>query len=592
MAIRLASAIGQQREPIGILGGVDDAINKTGDAINSANAAKKAAERRESRERDMALDSALSSISTTIDAVPKDQETYRQTAAQGASELKNMWLNGAKKSEILLKTQELKNVLEPMKIKFEDDAKGTAKFFTDYKPEWNKEENRYTSDKYEFSDAESILTGVSRGQVPMSKDAPVRDMPVNKQDADVTEVVDIQNKGYFDLPIEERNRLYPNGAYTALTQATKDITGNFNDASLGYFGKDWSPKDQYSSLVTTENAGGLDTEKVVIDEVEIARDKAAFLSSAGTDLGDAKTKQYFRTLANKAGAAGKRAGLQGEELNTFVKENVLKAAAQDFDNRVLQDIEKTKIKTIDKDPDKEGKGLVINNGNGMFSNGNTSMNKTEEITPYIQRKYAAKEAQIKDSIEKLKKSTNLTDQQTAKNYEKSLTDLERLKASEAKDHIKYSNAKAKDDQYVSYGVVVGKDKNGNDIKENISFRPEDFFEKNGKWYMAGEEKIEKLNDEGDKVVIYSDRELPLDENNYKKLITEDKLVIPLLEQHSIKANEVKQSTTTKAAASKATDYEKTIKSKVKKPIAEYQVNKQGTKAKVKFSDGTEQVIDL
>ena len=68
--------------------------------------------------------------------------------------------------------------------------------------------------------------------------------------------------------------------------------------------------------------------------------------------------------------------------------------------------------------------------------------------------------------------------------------------------------------------------------------------------------------------------------------------MPLLEQHSIKANEVKQSTTTKAAASKATDYEKTIKSKVKKPIAEYQVNKQGTKAKVKFSDGTEQVIDL
>ena len=170
-----------------------------------------------------------------------------------------------------------------------------------------------------------------------------------------------------------------------------------------------------------------------------------------------------------------------------------------------------------------------------------------------------------------------------------MTDLERLKASEAKDHIKYSNAKAKDDQYVSYGVVVGKDKNGNDIKENISFRPEDFFENNGKWYMAGEEKIEKLNDEGNKVVVYSDRELPLDENNYKKLITEDKLVIPLLEQHSIKANEAKQPITTKAAPKSALDK---IKAKSKKPIAEYQVNKQGTKAKVKFSDGTEQVIDL
>jgi hypothetical protein len=35
MAIRLASAIGQQREPISILGGVDEAINKTGDAIQA-----------------------------------------------------------------------------------------------------------------------------------------------------------------------------------------------------------------------------------------------------------------------------------------------------------------------------------------------------------------------------------------------------------------------------------------------------------------------------------------------------------------------------------------------------------------------------
>lgn len=362
--IRLASAIGEQRKPVDVLGGVGDAIKSTGDVIIRDIQQKKAAEQ---KGRDIAFDEAMKSISTTIDAVPKDQETYRQVAAKGISDLKNMWLNGAKKAEIIQKNEELKNILKPMQLRFEEDAKGVAKFFTDYKPEWNKEENRYTSDKYEFSDAESILTGASRGQVPMVKDAPVRDMPVNKQDADVTEVTDVQNKGYFDLPIEERKKLYPNGAYTALSQATKDITGNFNDASLGYFGKDWSPKDQYSNVVTTENADGLDVEKVVIDENKIARDKAAFLSSAGTDLGDAKTKQYFRTLANKAGAAGKRAGLQGEELNTFVKDNVLKAAAQDFDNRVLQDIEKTKIKTIDKDPDKvakDSKGFSINVGGG------------------------------------------------------------------------------------------------------------------------------------------------------------------------------------------------------------------------------------
>lgn len=516
--IRLASAIGEQRRPIDVLGGIDDAIKSTGDVIIRDIQQKKAAEQ---KGRDIAFDDAMKSISTTIDAVPQDQETYKQAAAKGASEIKNMYLNGAKKSDIMLKTQELKNILEPMKLKFEEDAKGVADYYKTYKPEENV-------DRYEFSDAESILTGVSRGQVPMGKDVPVRDMPVNKQDADVTEVVDIQNKGYFDLPIEERKKLYPNGAYTALSKATKDITGNFNDASLGYFGKDWSPKDQYSSLVTTENAGGLDVEKVVIDENKIARDKAAFLSSAGTDLGDAKTKQYFRTLANKAGAAGKRAGLQGEELNTFVKENVLKAAAQDFDNRVLQDIEKTKIKTIDKDPDKEGKGLVINNGNGMFSNGNTSMNKTEDVTPYVQRKYENKENEIKSKIQELSQSANPKDKETAKNYEKTLADLERNKKLESQTHIKYSNAKAKDDQFVTYS------RNG----KEINFRPEDFYQNNGKWYIAGEERTK--DSEGK--IIDKVSEIELDENNYKKLITEDKLVIPLLEKHGIVVNKKTEST--------------------------------------------------
>jgi len=62
MAIKLASAIGQQREPIGILGGLDDAINKTGDAIQAANQ-RKAAE--EAKKRDAALQAAIN-IDTDI----------------------------------------------------------------------------------------------------------------------------------------------------------------------------------------------------------------------------------------------------------------------------------------------------------------------------------------------------------------------------------------------------------------------------------------------------------------------------------------------------------------------------------------------
>ena len=66
---------------------------------------------------------------------------------------------------------------------------------------------------------------------------------------------------------------------------------------------------------------------------------------------------------------------------------------------------------------------------------------------------------------------------------------------------------------------------------------------------AGEEKKEELDDDNKKIVTYLDREIPLDENNYKKLITEDRLVIPLLEKHGIKASGQKQSgVATKTAA--------------------------------------------
>jgi len=302
---------------------------------------------------------AAINIDTDINALPEDNKRYNQEAKRLVGEALMLSANGASPSQLLAKKKEIENTLAPMKNRYEKD-------FVDFQniEKFAKE----SENKRDLSEATTFLTGASKAEVPMPSQAPTdRAMPLNKEDSDVTEVVDVQQTPYWELDWKEREKVAPGGVYTEVIKRSKDITGNFNDASLGYFGRDWSPKDQYSSLVTTENAGGLDTEKVVIDEAKIARDKAAFLSSAGTDLGDAKTKQYFRTLANKAGAMGKRAGLQGEELNKFVKDNVLIAAAQDFDNRVLQDIEKTKIKTIDKDPDKESKGFSINfMGNGKY----------------------------------------------------------------------------------------------------------------------------------------------------------------------------------------------------------------------------------
>lgn len=547
MAIRLASAIGQQREPTSILSGVDDAINRTGDAIQAANREKR---NEEAKKRDAALQAAIN-IDTNIDAMKDDNEKYKQTANKLVSEVFTLYANGASPMQIAAKKKEAEEILAPMKYRYEKDKEDYSKI----QEFVSKEENK---GKYDFTEAENFLLGRDTREVPMPMQAPTdRAMPLNKEDSDVTEVMNIQETPYWKKDLAERQTQAPSSAYSEFMSRVKDITGNFKDASKGVFGSDYNPQQQYSKVFTTQNADGTTVQEVRLDTEEAARDKSKFLSTIGTDLGDTKTQQYWRTLANKAGAAGKRAGYYGEKLNKFVKEQVINQASTDWDNAIQQDIEKTKISKVDKAPFREGKGMVINNGSGMFSNGNTSMNKTEEITPYVQRKYAAKELQIRNNIERLKNSTNPTDQQTVKGYEKSLSDLERLKASEAKDHIKYSNAKAKDDQYVTYGVVSGKDKNGKDIKENISFRPEDFFERNGKWYMAGQEKKEGLDRKKNKVVTYLDREIPLDENNYKKLITEDKLVIPLLEKYGIKASGQKQSgaEVPKATADASSNYQ-------------------------------------
>jgi hypothetical protein len=87
----------------------------------------------------------------------------------------------------------------------------------------------------------------------------------------------------------------------------------------------------------------------------------------GTDLGDTKTQQYWRTLTNKAAVAGKKAGLYGDRLKTFVEQQVKNQASVDFDNAIQQDIEKTKISKVDNAPFREGKGMNITfMGNGKY----------------------------------------------------------------------------------------------------------------------------------------------------------------------------------------------------------------------------------
>jgi hypothetical protein len=387
MAIRLASAIGQQREPIGIFGGVDDAINKTGDAIQAANREKR---NEEAKKRDAALQAAIN-IDTNIDAMKDDNEKYKQTANKLVSEVFTLYANGASPMQIAAKKKEAEEILAPMKYRYEKDKEDYSKI----QEFVSKEENK---GKYDFTEAENFLLGRDTREVPMPMQAPTdRAMPLNKEDSDVTEVMNIQETPYWKKELGERQTQAPSSAYAEFMSRVKDKTGNFSDASKGYFGKDYDPQKQYSKVFTTQNADGTAVQEVRLDTEEIARDKSKFLSSIGTELGDTKTQQYWRTLANKAGTSGKKAGLYGERLNKFVEQAVLAQASTDFDNAVQQDIEKSKIARVDNAPFREGKGMTFNNNlggggsetpDGVFIPKETPLLSDDELKSYVKEKDA------------------------------------------------------------------------------------------------------------------------------------------------------------------------------------------------------------
>ena len=551
MAIRLASAIGQQREPIGILGGVDDAINKTGDAIQADldRKAEAAAKKKDQEQKYKDAIAASVSVDPLDKAFPEEKKEYEVYLTNGMADIAVAAADPnvtpaqlkKKKDDFEYGARDRKNVYSRAYDAFggvakkeEEGAYDTALFKNWFLGKENTQVADMPNDDF-MAASEKDRAGKLVGE--------------NGMQATETKITS-QTVPYLNKSFEEKKNIdFATKADELVSLKRPDTLA----ASRGYYGK---PFEFEAYTVRTDKVSPTTGEYIFnFDEAQVDLDAKKFASSVigEGNFGSKEHAQYQRALQNEALVAGNEAGFSGDRLAAFVQETVPKMAYDDFvlnarsayDKRIKND------KDITKAP---SRGTVINNGNGMFSNGNTSMNKTEEITPYIQRKYAAKESQIKTNIEKLKNSTNPTDQQTVKGYEKSLSDLERLKASEAKDHIKYSNSKAKDDQYVTYGIVSGKDKDGKDIKENISFRPEDFFEKNGKWYMAGEEKKEELDDDGKNVVTYLDRELPLDENNYKKLITEDRLVIPLLEKHGIKASGVNQSAAPSKEAAKDDGY--------------------------------------
>ena len=89
MAIRLASAVGQQRENVGILGDLDAIVANTGKGINDnlqaeREANKKAAEKEQAYKDAIALNLKVKPIE---EATPEDRKEYEDYVTKGVSDI-------------------------------------------------------------------------------------------------------------------------------------------------------------------------------------------------------------------------------------------------------------------------------------------------------------------------------------------------------------------------------------------------------------------------------------------------------------------------------------------------------------------------
>lgn len=511
MAIRLASAIGQQREPIGILGGVDDAINKTGDAIQADQLRKSEAAAKKKDQEQRMKDAILGRLDvTTLEDVHPDDR------AEDVNYKKEQF------AKIAIASHDPNVTSSQLQQMHRDYIQGAKDREYLYKRDWEKARalEKARKEGYLTKDMDMFLAGQTEQQntptqISKSQENGGIGVPTQEEALGSTQFT---GTPYFKKPIEERLKTNIDEEFDkrvvmptlGALEAVKDING-----------KEFSPNDFVTRTVNKE--GGWD---YFVDKAKLENEaqKYAIHMTGNTNYGK-RQNQTKTAMEKEAYMALRNAGLSDDEIAAEMPNVVKQLAYDDFMRKVQHAIDGELTRQKEEPLRREGKGIVINNGNGSFSNGNTSMDKADDVTPYIKRKYAEKEAEIKREIDRIKEigSADPRIQQTLKAYEKNLSDLERLKASESQTHIKYSNAKAKDDQFVDYTNKKG---------EIISFRPEDFYKNNGKWFVAGEQRTK----DADGKVIYTNAEIELNENNYRNLRNEDKLVIPLLEKHGIAPN--------------------------------------------------------
>lgn len=415
MAIRLASAVGQQRTPVDMYGGIGDAINKTGDAIqadllrSAEAAAKKAAQeqqykdlvaaslkprslegvRSEDWEEDQKFQKeAIADIllSSKDPNVPKAQIEQKQKAfIEGLQKRQHLYQRDYDAISSVAGKQDthdtslfdnfLSGKTSPTQVSdmpnddfmAASEADRAGKMPIENLPDDPNFQGELQNlpDDPNYNGERILLPDGSVKTIERSNQITGGGNKANEMKRTETSTL-YQGKPYFSQSIDERLKTDIKAKESELTALKRP---NIVKAAQGYLGSDF----KFGSLTKrTDKVSPTSGEYIYeFDEKgadELARKFASSVVGEG-NFGSKDHSQYQRALEYEALRAGNEAGFSGDKLKEFVQEAVPRMAYDDFmkDARAAEADRSKNEKDITKQP---SKGLEINftSGGGGSSN--------------------------------------------------------------------------------------------------------------------------------------------------------------------------------------------------------------------------------
>lgn len=357
-SIKLASAIGQQREPIGILGGLDDAINKTGDAFQADQLRKsEAAAKKKDQEQKLKEAIAATVVVDPLDkAFPEEKKEYEEYSTKGIADI----IVAANDPSIT--PAQLKKMKDDLEYGARDRKNVYGRAYDAFsgvgEKKINETHDTQLFDNWFLGKENTQVANMPNDDFMAASEADRAGKMVGDGGMQATETkVTSQTVPYLNKSFEEKKKIdFASKADELVSLKRPDTLA----ASRGYYGK---PFEFEAYTVKTDKVSPTTGEYIFnFDEGQVDLDAKKFASSmvGGGNFGNKEHAQYQRALENEALVAGNEAGFTGDKLASFVAEVVPKMAYDDFMLNARSAYDK-RIKN-DKDVTKQpGKGVTFNN---------------------------------------------------------------------------------------------------------------------------------------------------------------------------------------------------------------------------------------